>query len=294
MLALLQVFCLNGSMADPTRPDNHETTNNPEVPIQEVLAFAGKLVDEWDFRHESIESTNSFATNIAHWVVETFGQEWDKEYVLFPGDDEFDGDLVPTGLQHLIAYTSRDEMHLSGGNSVMGDTKHDCIETDPFIPEWELIEQLPTFKQQLDYIRGHREVYEAVVPGKIEVIPQVRLVFRPTYHHGWGLEYLVSQLGIKVAPFGELSKTWVPTDYVMDSRHRPEVLAETVCKLSMLAAKFTSQRASGTIPRSSIELLQRRLSGQESLPLLVGNRRYRPRSSVKTLLVEALRAGYGI
>lgn len=262
-----------------------------ELTAKEVLDTATTIVDNWNFEKEPLEKTYEFATHITHWLMETFGQKSnDGDYSLWPKygfGDGFEGAELPITLQHLIIHQLKDEMFVANDNNVKMQSSNEFVETDAFIPDWDKISELKTFQEMLDYIRRDPLIRDGIKDPVIGVIPQVGITFEPAHHHDWGIKFLVSRLGIKLAPFGKEGKTTAPTNFVIESLGKDKELARLVCDLALLAAKHTHQRSE--IPAEELTLLQKRLIGEAPLPLIVGDHYPRAVSSMKMELIRRLR-----
>ncbi|MEI9913858.1 MAG: hypothetical protein WDN66_02530 [Candidatus Saccharibacteria bacterium] len=258
------------------------------------------LVDRWDFVERDIRETNLFVTNLAHWVMETYGQENNKgEFFLYQGErqssdrhdvwDGFDGEELPLNMQHLVMHGWKDELFLTNDNAIWMTSDHEHIENDPVLPEREYIESLPTFKQQLDYIRSHPEIIAGMKKGVVEVIPQVKLKFEPNRHGtaDWGLEFLISQAGTRIYPYGQASHNREAVDYAREMFDRPVETVMTAAALVLLAAKY-SEKHIRTVPVNQFEVLLRRLRGEETMPLCTANFVSKPSNSIVKLLIDTL------
>ena len=144
-----------------------------EFTRKEVLFVLRSMIRKWDFENKDIAESNHFATNIAHWVLETFGHKHDGNFVMYPGTKGFPGKKLPTSLQQLVTYVWQDELAFTNDNNVRLESKHDYIENDPVIPNWDYIKTLPTHAARLAYIKSHPEIVAGIQMTKLEIIPQV-------------------------------------------------------------------------------------------------------------------------
>jgi hypothetical protein len=255
---------------------------------EEVIDYLEHLIDQRDFETESVADLNLFATNITHWVLENFGHTKGRsdEYVLYPSSTEIPGNLLPVPLQPLITHTWKDEVFMNNTSSVQLETKHLYVEEDPFVPNWEHIQEFRSFQQQLNYLRDHPELICGIRLTQVGVFPQVKLRYvHESYAPRWGLQYLINSEAISVAPFGHEGETWAATEYVIDQQYKPRQLAKTICELSVLAARY-GEVWSDVMPVNKLISLVRRLRGEESIPLCTVEHQTKPANSMINHLIQ--------
>ena len=138
-------------------------TVKAEYTKDELLKIIGNVISKWDFDSEQIEATNWFALNVAHWLLETFGRKnYAGEFDFYPDAEGIPGRELPIDLQQLITHEWMDELLLSDENTVHVQTKHEFLETDPVIPEWDKISKITSIPNQLAYIRSHPEIVQGM------------------------------------------------------------------------------------------------------------------------------------
>ncbi len=279
----------NEDIADQYEPAE-SMVSQKEYSSAEVIDFLENIISQRDFDKLNDDDNRSFTTHIAHWVLETFGHKRgnSNEYVLYPdSENTIPGNLLPIRIQPLITHEWRDEVFLSNKNTVQLETKHEYIEDDPVLPDWDYIKTLSTYNAMLEYVRDHPEILCGVKLTKTHVLPQVRLRFSPDpFVSDWGLEYLISKLGIGVAPFGKESKTWKATNYVIEQHDDLLDMAKTTCELAVLAARYAKNWGNEPFAAESLAKLIRRLRGEESIPLCAAEHQTKPANSILNLLIE--------
>jgi hypothetical protein len=267
-----------------SHPDTTEVISD-----EAALVFLEQTIHNWNFDEQTNAMNYWFLINIAHWAVEVFGQKSrDGDYATYPSRRGVPGVELPKELQHLITHSWKNEVFLTDENQLKMRTQHTYIEDDPIIPDWDKISQLSTFNQQLEYIKSHLGVRQNIQPTKIIEIPQVVVQYSPpSYAYGWGLEFVINQLGLSVIPYGEANKTLPAFEYAKQAPERSIELAQVIADLVLLAAQQAPRHSSDVIPLSMIDLFGRRLARQIELPLC-GKPTFKPGNSIKNLLIQRL------
>lgn len=283
---------LDQSALDPIeQPVAIKTDKTPDY-----INFINELVRVSNLDKLSNERLFRFATHFGHWALETFGvsERSSENFRLIPYSEGFNGEELPGSIKHLVAQVHKNTIVYQTENVISMNTEHICIEEDPEIPDWEHIKDLPTFTQQIDYIKAHPKVLAGLKESEVEVLPQVRLCFEPIYYgrSKWGLEFLVSNNGVQLAVFGESGTTRNAMSCAIELLSNPGRLARTFIDLTVLAVKHRSLDyvAQDTMPAAVDITLINRLSGLEPIPLIVNKDfQFSPTSHVKNLLISSVR-----
>lgn len=257
----------------------------------ETLEYIRSVIKAWDFENHSDQELNSeFTTHIAHWLLETFGQENNQgEFFLSTPYDGFGGEELPDDLKHLVLDEYRGELYLPGGNKIRLQTQHVYEEEKPFLPEWEQIrEKFVAYQAMLDYVLSRPDIIARIEEGKVKVLPQVAIDFSPHFAFGWGLHFLVSRHGVLATPYGESGKTRNATEFVLNNQDNPKKLLKIVCELAVLASKYSSV-SQPTFPGGSLDSLGNRIRGEESIPLCLGKFVPNPGNAVLSLLIKEIK-----
>jgi len=260
----------------------------------ELFSLVQGYIDNWNFHDNDADTTAYFSFNLSHWLLETYGQQDNKGRWSMSSDiDGFDGEELPTDLQHLVTNIWKNELLLMGGNTLNVISQSVVYEHDPVIPKWEEVEQLPTFDEQLKRMRTDPEIRENIQPTRLEVLPEVSLALN-TRWSGWGLEFVTNKFGARVAVYGERGKTWTGLEFVQTHKDDQALLTELACRLALLGAKFVYYRFdrrssySHRQPKSQIDVLFKRLNGEEKVPIKLGDYQTKSGNAVKNLLISQL------
>ena len=141
-------------------------------------------------------------------------------------------------------------------------------------------------------MRSDPEVFNNIVPAKLEVIPQVNIHFEPKYYHNWALELEVSKLGIKISPLGKRGNVWNALDFVIQHKDNQQFLASLACELVVLSCRNaywrTDRRSSyvRTKPKEVLDTIFLRLEGEDTVPLTFSEFRGKPGNSMKNMLIK--------
>lgn len=279
-------------------PERSEKTDTVEETIsrEKALEFLEKFIDFVDFEQMDDQERHFFTLHIVYWVAETFGY---KDRVgncrIYPDrGNEIKGEILPETLRNLLMQAWKDEIHFSGENLISLSTKHVGIETDPIIPRWEEVEGLPTYREQQAFVKANQDIIDGIIPSRVEVMPQVRMLFTPGAWNGWELEITANQLGITVLPSGDRGKTKAALDFVLATINKPALLAKITCQLAYLAAKYADgdiRRATQTLPKDVEDKLFRRLKGEKGIELTMPDPKdieSNPGNAIKNLLIRFL------
>lgn len=261
---------------------------------EQVLKSLDEFITSTDLEGLSDRLIHLFALHVTYWTAETFGTRYNEgDPHIYPDfEGGIDGENLPQPLKNLLMRLWQNEIRFGGENTIDLRTKHVGIETDPVIPRWDEIEQLPTFREQLDFIKANQDIIDGIEPPKIEVMPEVKMLFTPGQMDGWELEFTINPLGITVLPSGDTGKTEPALRFVLDTIHKPELLATISCQLASLAAKHADhniRRSTQTLPDNVRDTLTRRLSGEEEIRLVVPSLEdieRNPGNAVKNLLIQ--------
>lgn len=260
---------------------------------EQALEFLKNSIEIAEFGGMDETQLHNHVLQVVYWAAETFGDTSTQEDAhLYPDEIGIDGENLPEVLKSVLMRLWQNEIRFGGSNTIDLKAKHVGIETDPIVPRWEEIEQLPSFEERVAFVKANQDIIDGIVPTKIEVMPEVKIVFTPGQDDGWELELTVSPLGVTVLPSGDRGKTKPALDFVLATIDKLELLAETSCQLAYLAAKHTSrdiQRYTQEVPSDARHILLRRLSGEEEIPPKRPNSKDIKSNSgnaVKNLLIE--------
>lgn len=250
-----------------------ESLGTPEVSFDDVINYVRAKIDEWDFDDESrMYETRMFTLNIIHWLLESLGDRDNTgNFLLYTGMGAFTNELLPPSLRHLLARVWQGELFITDHGEVTITTDHVHFKDTPkersLIDEYR--EQGLNFFEMVDHLKAHPELISRLRKPKETVMPQISLLFQ-TASFGWGLEFLINQNGIQVAPFGPPKSTWIPTSYALEQKNDGQ-LARTVCDLAVLGARHTwthEYMARRPNPETQLLALDRRLSREDEIPLI--------------------------
>jgi hypothetical protein len=238
-----------------------------EYDVLEVINIATDIIDAWDFENETVEDSKRFVTIMGQWLVEMLGElQSDGNYAIAPSlIDLIDGEELPMDMQHLVAQTLSDTITFSNTNNVRLETGADYVKTKPEIPGWEVIQGLPSFNQQLDYILRHEDVLMGLNGSRYETTPEIRILFSPRkYTAEWGLEFTVSSQRVEVVPYGQPGETWRATEFVIDNGKNSRKMLRVVSELIILGAKNAEHYTRNRILSQDLDVLEQRLRTGES------------------------------
>ena len=277
-----------GVYNSPVVDQSLDDSTPEQISGDELIKQIGQLVDSWDFSAHIDRVNNQFSLQVTHLLLETFGQEYKNGgWILYPGGD-ISGERIPRDLHHLITTVWKDEPFLQNENTIKLESAHDYIEDDPIIPRWDEIKDLP-FAQQLAFMIEHSDVRDNVVATRVAAWPQVQLTFEPASYANWGIDFMISERGISLYPFGRSASTKSATDFVIESQSKSQEISELACRLALLAAEFSTRPVDDSYTSETLKLLTSRLSGNDLIPLHVKDFHFRPGNSIKNLLIQELK-----
>lgn len=262
---------------------------------EEVIEVLEKVIENWDFDSNDDLANSRFALHIAYWALETFGQNMGRERGWWSSTGrEIDGSQLPTKLQPFITHMWRDEPRLSSENSVTMQAKPEYIEEDPVIPRWDEVEKIKTFEGQLEFVRSQQDILEGIKPPNLSILPQISVRFEANTWHGWGVEFLVNELGVRLAPFGREGQTMSAADFTVEMQNKISEVTRVACQLVLLCVKFAQSYTGGELETEKLHQLGERIFGGASIPMdsemfcNIDSYRPKPENAVKNLLIKRL------
>ncbi len=287
---------LSGEISEPVETREEVQPIPEKVDDEEVVAILEKIVDEWDFESKTDQANSRFALHLAHWVLETFGHDMGESgwWSSTRYHEEIEGSQLPDKLQLLLTQIWKEEPYVTGDNSVTMQGKPEYMETDPIIPRWEEIEKFETFEEQLEFARSQPDILEGIEPTSITVLPQVSVMFEPQPNYEWGIEFLVNELGIRLASFGRDGKTMEAADFTRVMDGKTSETAKIVCQLVLLCAQFSQSYTGGEIGIEKFEELMERVFAGASISTdsdifrNIATYKPKPENSIKNLLIRRL------
>ncbi len=206
-----------------------------QITDQEVYDYAEGLLICWDFDKAEQRDTALFSFHFCQWLLETYGIEQENTWYLAT-HDEIDGQEVPSRLHGLLLYESSDGRRLTGNNQIKIGNHVTYIDNEP---ETSRTDESSKFSSR--HVRHSTPQPDPEVPdipqAKNQLIPEVSIVFEPDYTERWGLEILLNDTTLKLAPFGAEGHTWNALDFVQEHAENPGFIAELACRLTLLAVK---------------------------------------------------------
>lgn len=262
---------LSGS--DKCGDENQETKeeNSPEtiVDTKQVLQHLRDLIHRWDYEDLDTELNNHFALHISHWILEKFGRpnidgQWN---VLTPSyEDGVPGEYVPEILKPLISSLYNNKISLENDNSIIMRSRPEIIVTPPFIPRIDEVLEKETFDEQLEFIRSQPDIINNIGNTKKEILPQLSIAFQSGYSD-WGMELLVNENGIRIAPFGREGSTIQAGDLSHELQYKSAEKAKLACQLALICAELSTNRPAVEITFDELNNLEERIGKAADIPL---------------------------
>lgn len=274
-----------------------EVAGGPErIPDGQVFSEVQLLIDNWNFERADPSESAHFAFNLSHWLVETYGDEYNKEYwrmsTVYEG---VNGLEVPSPLRRSLMHSYMDKIVYTNGNYLNLKTQTVDVVGDPYVPKWDELEGLP-FIEMREKALNDPEIRDNVVPTHVGVFPEVSVSFQTEriLSKSWGIEFVTNQNGVRMAVFGDQGGTWPAMEFATENSKDQSLLNELVCRLALLAARNESNRLDPrnglrrARPVSDLETLYERLAGEQTVPVLPGGHYGKPENGRKDMIISAI------